>query len=544
MFLAALFSPVAAAFFPGGAAAAGGPGAVALQYHFAGAANLAGNTNFDRARRIFSLPPSRRFQDLVLDRLAGVFWDALQFDRGASPSEVLRPLLNDLLQAPSQGSFGGNDRNRLDFVLAAQLNDNQAEAWRQGLEKALRGKGESLAADGFSGWIWNRPGNDAFWMVRAREWLVVGRGDDLQAVRADYLQRIRQENRPHPIMKDSWLGADVDWPLLAAWAPLSNCPFKLARTVVDVTASGGRFHATARVSYPQAVPWQPQPWRIPKDLVGGPLSSFAAARDVQAFLAPDQRFSRLDANPLTNQFFCWALREMALESCAAWPVADATNALRMLGAEAPAAFNPTLEARGHSQLTWVPKDTRLAWNHLQLTAPTLRAVRGQNGDFLAGRLFPGEATPGAPPERLWSQFEGRNNLVYYGWEFTGLRTMQWRLLTEILPIYPPPTREQAAREQKAAQAAKSPQFAGKVLSPLFATDAWLDELTPILGNTVTEVTRTSPSELTVVRSSEFVFTGFEMVLLSHWLADAPMGPIDYNLLPRAKMTGPGLPHSH
>ncbi len=544
MFLAPLLPAVAAAFFPGGAAAAGGAGAVALQYHFAGAANLAGNTNFDNARKIFSLPPARRYQDLVLDRLAGVFWKALDFESGANPSEVLRPLLNDLLQTESQGSFGGSDKSRMDFVLAARLDDKRAQAWEKGLEKALRSKGKAWTAEGFSGRSWNRPGNYAFWMLRAGDWLVVGRGDGLQAVRSEYLQHLRQANRPQPVMKESWLGAEVDWPLLAAWAPLSNSPFKLARTTVDVTAGGGRFHATARVSYPEPVPWQSQPWRIPKELVGSPLASFAAARDVQAFLAPDQRFSRLDANPLTNQFICWALREMALQTCAAWPVADATNALRKLGAEAPPALNPTLQARDRSQLAWRAKETQLVWTHLPLTAPTLQAARTRNGDFLVAKLFPMPPKEAVPPGQLWSQFEGRDNLVYYGWELTGLRLLQWRLLTEILPIYPAPTTAQLAREQQAAQAAKSPQTAAKVPSPLFVTDAWLGELTPFLGNTVTEVTRASPRELTVVRNSPFLFSGMELVLLSHWLADAPMGPIDFNLLPRAKMTGPGLPQPH
>jgi hypothetical protein len=50
--------------------------------------------------------------------------------------------------------------------------------------------------------------------------------------------------------------------------------------------------------------------------------------------------------------------------------------------------------------------------------------------------------------------------------------------------------------------------------------------------------------LTIVRNSQFLFTGLEWVLLSHWLADAPMGPLDYNLLPMAKMTGPGVPRPH
>jgi pyridoxine 5-phosphate synthase len=79
-------------------------------------------------------------------------------------------------------------------------------------------------------------------------------------------------------------------------------------------------------------------------------------------------------------------------------------------------------------------------------------------------------------------------------------------------------------------------------TPLAVTEAWLAELSSLpLNNTVTEVTRTSPTELTVVRNSQFLFTGLELVLLSHWLADAPVGPIDYSLLPQAKMSGPGMP---
>jgi hypothetical protein len=66
-------------------------------------------------------------------------------------------------------------------------------------------------------------------------------------------------------------------------------------------------------------------------------------------------------------------------------------------------------------------------------------------------------------------------------------------------------------------------------------------LTPFLANTVTEVTRTSPNELTIVRNSSFVLSSLELVLLSHWLADAPAGPLDWSLLPQAKMSMSGMP---
>jgi hypothetical protein len=47
--------------------------------------------------------------------------------------------------------------------------------------------------------------------------------------------------------------------------------------------------------------------------------------------------------------------------------------------------------------------------------------------------------------------------------------------------------------------------------------------------------------LTVTRSAPFVFTGLELVWLSHWLADVPPGPVNMNLMPKAKISGPGMP---
>ena len=540
--LAAHLATVACAGLSFKASAAGSADAVAVRYHFAGTTDLASNTNFDRARAIFSLPRSKQFTDLVLNRLARVYGKAFQFDAGGDAAALLRPLLDELLEGESMGSFGGHNKDRLNFVLAARLDDKSAEAWQKGLETALRGQGEPLAAEGFSGRRWNRPGNDAFWILRARGWIVAGRGEDLLSIRTEYLQGIKQDNRPGPVMKDSWLSAEVDWPLLATWAPLSKCPLQLARTIVDVSASGGRMRAKAYVTYPGAVPWQSQPWRIPKGLVSGPLSSFTASRDLAAFLSPNEALSRLSSQPLTNQLFCWALREMALQSYAAWPVRDATNTLRKLGATAPAILNPLLAARNHTQLAWTAKDDRLSWLRLPLTAPSLETAHDNSGEFLLAKLFPLDAKFVAASDQLWSEFEQGDDVVYYDWELTGLRLLQWRLLSELLPVLAPPPPQNVVRGGPTAPKPKPAAPANPIQTPLAVTELWLSELgTPVLDNTVTLVTRTSPSELTVARNSEFLFTGLELVLLSHWLADAPVGPIDSSLLPKAKITGPGLP---
>ena len=73
---------------------AAGEDAVAIQYHFAGAANLSGDTNFDTAREIFKAPTSTNFETFVLNRLARVFWEDLKLDPQGKPVELLGPILD------------------------------------------------------------------------------------------------------------------------------------------------------------------------------------------------------------------------------------------------------------------------------------------------------------------------------------------------------------------------------------------------------------------------------------------------------------------
>jgi hypothetical protein len=521
---------LACAFGPLAPAADGSDETVAVRYHFAGAAHLAANTNFALAKRLLSLPSSVEFRNLVLDRLAGVFWRDLQFEKAGDPVAGLRPLLDDLLTVESVASFGGASKDRMSFVLAAHLDKARTQAWQQSLGAALGGKGEPFAAEGFSGTRWNRPGKNVFWMLPARDWIVAGQGDDLQAVRTDYLQQIQKNGRPWPALKETWLQADVNWPRLAAWVPLESCPFKLARTTLDVTSGHGRFHLTGFITYPGPVLWEAAPWRFPKDMVHEPLVSFTAGRDVAPFLKPDATLPRLCAKAFGDQFCCWAQGEMPFQSYAAWPVANGREAMNKLAGESLPELNSVLTQPGEAKLTWQANRSEIVWAKSSIMAPALSPTHEKTGDYLLAGLFPLSERNAPPPASLWRQFERRDDLVYYDWEFTGPRLQQWRLLCELLPVLPP-----------VADASASAAAAGGRKAPLVIVDGWLAGLTPFLDNTVTEITRTSPGELSVARTTPFVLTSYELLWLSHWLTETPSGPVNYNLLPRAKMSGPGLP---
>ena len=418
---------------------------------------------------------------LALDRLAETFWTGMQLD-AAGDRAVLRPLLDDLLRAESVATFGGAPADRLDFVLAARLDKSRAQVWERNLAAALHGKGEPFVAEGLSGTRWNRPGNHAFWMFQTRDWVVIGRGDGLASVRTDYVQQLQKNGRPCPALKDAWFQADVDWPQLAAWAPLSSSLFKLPRTTVDVTAGGGRFHVTSYVSLPEGTAWEPRPWHIPKGLVHEPLASFTAGQNVEPFLKSDQTLAALGISPFTNQFYFWAIREMPFQSFAAWPVQDGSNTLRRLSAALPGALNPKLAAADQSEVQWSPASSQFVWVKSPIMSPFLGSVREKEGDFLVAGLFVMPRNNPPAPAALWEQFENRNDLVYYDWELTGLRLMQWRVLCSLLPVLPtvPP-----ARSARAHPATGSVQ---QTRPPLAIVNNWLDGMAPLLGNTATEPT--------------------------------------------------------
>jgi hypothetical protein len=230
---------------------------------------------------------------------------------------------------------------------------------------------------------------------------------------------------------------------------------------------------------------------------------------------------------------------MGLQSYGAWPVADAATSIQRIGTEATAAFNPGLKQRGWGDLRWQPERKTLLWADLcPILFPVIQVAPETNGQYLMAAFFPLELRNKPAPDGLFQQILGRTNLVYYDWEGTGNRLEQWRLLSGMLPVLP--------RMQAPPQAIVSTNNAParpRVRPPMVVVENWLSGVTPMLRDhdTVTEITRTAPAELTVVRKSPFAVTSLELVLLSHWLSGTGSPGINPSLLPPpAKMSGPGI----
>jgi hypothetical protein len=116
----------------------------------------------------------------------------------------------------------------------------------------------------------------------------------------------------------------------------------------------------------------------------------------------------------------------------------------------------------------------------------------------------------APPE-LFAQFMGRTNVMYYDWEITEQALLHSRQMWQILDIL----------ERRSLSGTNQ------------ASSNWTFDMASHLGNTVTEVTLSTPNELTLVRKSHIGFTGFELVALSRWF-DSPSFPFGYEPPPKSR----------
>ena len=514
---------------------------VAATWHFAGSSQLTNNPDFDNVDKIFTMAPSGDFRDYVLDRFAGWLNQSLFASTESNNAALLRPLLDDLLSAESVWTLGGTTESSPDFIIALRLDDARTQAWQTTLPKLEGGPGQAYPGQKFDGKQWNLRGGESLWIVRAKGWLLVGRGKELADTQGEFLSQLDRTGAPAPALDKSWLEADLDWAQLAKWLPEAPRVLLPARTKLVFTAADHTLYVNGNITYPNPVPWKFEDWRIPTNIIRDPLVSFTAGQDVAAFMSPNEPLSKLTDNPLTGQYFVWSLGDMVFRNHAAWPVADATNAMKRIGEEAPAAFNPALKTMAAGELRWQPERNALAWVNVgPFIVPDLQVAPETNGQFLVASLFPLITRAKPAPDELWQQITGKTNIVYYDWEDTGSRLGPWQTLAAILPVLPrltvPPTTNSAGSTNR--------PMVSPIPAPVIVDENWLNGLRPFLSHreTITLITRVSPTELKLVRQSPFVVTSLELVLLSHWLSGTPSPGINTSMLPpRAKVTGPGMP---
>jgi hypothetical protein len=473
-----------------------------VQYHCAGGTQLSGNIKLAALNKVLGLQSTVSMENMALAKFAKLLTNDFSLATGTSSCALIEPLLKDIAEQESMGSFATISSNGLSFFLVLHLEASRIQLWKETFGKLFPANPKAVSRNGFSGQAW-AAGASSLWMFSARDWLLVGCGDGFSNAQSDCLTQIASQGRPAPTLEENhWLEADLLSTNLGGWFRF----LKPAKIHIDASPDQNNFKIEAQIHWNETIPWAPKAWRVPKELIHGQIISFTAGQDVAAFLNMNRGLSNLSGNPLTNQFCCWALDQMPLLSYMAWPEADASNTLERLSTEAPAALNSLLKRFNGAELAWHADARKLVLQNIRLFGPALQVVQTNNSQFLFLSTFPMASVPPPISDALLNQVQGRTNLVYYDWERTGRRVGGLQILNPMI-------------------ANRSMGTNSESVSDLAVENQWIGSLAGLDGNTVTEITRYVPSELLVKRTAPLGFTAVELVLLADWISGGYTGPI-------------------
>ncbi len=493
-----------------GACAAEGDGLL-LRSHFAGTDKLATDTNSAALRRLWSIPESQSFRGEILRKLA-------RTSAGKLKKYLAHPNLDE--SVPVFAAFFAEVSRHESYLevrevagkvqtfCAFALPDADKAQWENRLSKlfvgAERGKKKSVSEAPKSKWEIAFPASPAIVRCeRLGRWLIVSWGAQGVTQKPDFVSRLGSEVGTGGFRGNEWLEAEVDWPRLSKWVPVDSAFLKPARLQITLSSRAGDIREVARATYPFAVASKPTRWNVPTSLIRDPLVGFSAAQNISPFVNLPAKLSQAGLNPFTNQVYAWSLSTAPFQSFILARTPDASNELRRLSKTLPAAFNPVLAQKKAGTLEWDSNRFAILWKGLSILTPFLRAQTDTNsGNYLSFGLFPEISSTNPAPADLVGQIAGRTNLLYYDWEITQARMGHWRVLSKMPFLAAPFETPQGTNEQSRL---------------LLATETWLSAITPLLGNTITEVTVTSNKEIGATRRSPIGFTAMELVALARWI---------------------------
>lgn len=491
------------------------PAGPAFRLHFAGLGHIATNAGTAKLNALLNTPEAVAARRQIHDRLAltlpGTLFGATAAN--PNPSALLRPLLDEL--AASKFLFEAHDAQGAAWMLTIFLDASQRAKWSTNLWQAVGSKPVALPSMGPGTSAWSAKTADGHLLTVAsfEDCLMVSKSAPGAALPAN------PAPGRHPALSTNLVDLVAD---LARLQPVLDLPKAVAwpHFSVSVTAKGDAVRSEATLKFANATPWKLDAFRLPTNSVRDPLISFTAMQGFGDWLARLPEFKEWELKSAPNQFFAWARSDVPYNLLAAAPMTDASNTVVRAAPHALHTLGTNIAKAGVGRIAFTTNRTEIGWVGMPILVPFVRPAPEPGDDFLlfgsmAG-IIPMGPNTNPPPAELLNQFLPRTNLVYYDWEITEAKLAQW------VPIF-----------QLTAMLSANPSFPGAA-----AANQWLRTVSPKLGNTITEVTAVSPTELKAVRRSDLGLTAIELTLLSRWLDNPAFPALAY---PTNAM--PGLPRT-
>ncbi len=502
---------------------------VLVRHHFGGLAAVASRPDLGPLRTILALPESRRQVDELARKLAVQLptWCGAAA-LGANDAAALQPFMRALLEAESCLEVRTAAGRVTSWALAARLEGSPA-AGRAGTElhRILGSGGVGVEGDpaAFEATIGGVPAAARF--ATAGAWTVIGGGRE---VFDDFTAAIKAGLVPVPATTNAVLNLEADLAGLARlleWrerppGPVDQWP----HLTLAVEPRNGRLRTAATLEFAQELTLPADAWQIPTNVLRDPLVGFTAVQGADTWVGRLGLFADLGVSEWPRQLFLWSLAGDPWQQYFAAPIQSPTNLMAQLSLTLPVRVVTNMLWSGTVfSLRITNQATRVELRGIPFFAPFLDSQSSGGHEQLFGGLFPQAKIGGRPaPEGLLSQIRGRTNLVLYDWETTGRR-----LLVTNPPNVARP-RVETNDIGRLIQFKHLAQFVRLMLSTnvmrlptadsgdlLIPGAAWVDAALPLLGDTVTEVTRTGPAQLTLVRQSQVGLNALEILYALRWL---------------------------
>ncbi len=469
-----------------------------LRAHFVGTEQLFAAPESAAFKEIWNVKSTAALRQEALTRFALLpsFWLGDALPKGASThTNLFRPLLEDMLVRECYIECTAQP----DFLLAIKVPDARARVWQTNLWQALASwkLGAPIAAklDGATGFESKRTGTPAvFRCMRAGEWVVVSASSGTFAREAEMLAAIKSNGRPAK-PTGAWLDGDANLARFDGWLPIlanfENLP--IAHFSVSNRADFVRTYATLDFAKPHG--WKSEPWQIPSNQIHEPLISFLAVRGIAPIIESFKPVRDLGLKPTPNQVIAWGYNTLPFQFNYAAPLPGATNQLKKALPKIEEAVMGPEHKRYVGDIGWETNRHQIVWRGLPLAIPQFGGLRDSGHEFLTMGLFPTFRSTNKPPAELYQALSGRDELVAFDFELTQFRIPHWRQLYQLTEI-----------ASRLAFASTNAPF-----------QRWLLDATPKLGESVTEIRVTSPTQMTLVRKSSMGLTAGELTTLGRWL---------------------------
>jgi hypothetical protein len=467
-----------------------------LRAHFIGSENLFATPESASLKKLWNLKSSLALREEALNRFAQL--PALWVRAGAGTptlTNLFRPLLDDLLTR----EFYLEARATPEFLLAARLPEGRARLWETNLIQAATvwklGRPTPVSVEGVAGWAVQKtglPGSIRF--VRAGEWVLLSVGVTPSAQESQMLAAIKSSGRPGKLT-GAWLEGDANLARFESWLPVLADFDNLPVAHFSLSNRTDFVRTLATLDFPKPHGWKPEPWLIPTNQIREPLVSFVAMRGVAPWLQSIPSIRDLGYKPTPNQIIGWGHRAIPFQFTYVAPSRDVRAQLKKLEPKLDELILGRDNSKIDGRIDWDTNNQKVVWRGLPVAVPALSSVRDAGQEYLALTCFPPIWTSNLPPPELYQQIYGRDDLVSFDFEVTENRIPHWRQFYQILEI--------GTHRSLTSTNAPSLRF--------------LTEVAPHLGEAVTELRSTSPTQMTLVRKSHTGLTAMELVALTRWI---------------------------